>query len=101
MQGYGPQGAWPAGVPQTTSTRAVIALVAAIASFVVLPLIPAIVALVLAPQATREIETSGGRIGGAGLVTGAKVVAWTNVVLSVLFLLALVALVAGSTTSSV
>ncbi len=86
---------------QTTSTKAVVALVLAIASFVVCPLIPAIVALVLAPQARDEIAASGGRVGGEGLVTGARVVAWINVGLCVLFLGFLIlgfALSAGSST---
>ena len=89
--GYGPPPqAWDApggpvrpGAPQT-ETKAIIALVCAIGSWVVLPLAPAIVALVLAGQARRDIEASGGWLTGDGLVTASKVVAWANIVLSLL-----------------
>jgi hypothetical protein len=88
-QGYGPppqpygQGPGHGGPPQQTSTRAIVALVLAIGSFVVFPLIPAIIALVLASGARDEIDASGGRVGGSGLVTAAKVVSWVNIGLTV------------------
>jgi len=37
------------------------------------------VALVLASNAAKEIEASGGRIQGQGLVTAARVVSWVNI----------------------
>ena len=61
------------------STNAVVALVLAIVSWVVCPVIPAVVALVLARSATTEIDASGGRVTGRGLVTAARVVAWVNI----------------------
>lgn len=76
-----PYGGW-APAPQTDGT-AIAALVVAICSFVVFPVVPAIVALVLASSARRDIDASGGRLGGEGLVTAARVVAWTNIGLSV------------------
>jgi hypothetical protein len=95
-QGYGPPpltyGQTPGyGGGQTTSTKAIIALVLAIGSFAVFPLVPAIIALVLASGARDEIDASGGRVGGDGLVTAAKVVAWINIGLCVAGVLALVA----------
>jgi len=84
--GYAPPGDGPHQGPQETSTRAIIALVCAVASFLVFPLVPAVVALVLAPGATQEIRASGGRLTGEGLVTGARVTAWINIVLSLLVL---------------
>ena len=94
VQGYPPQPGYGYGSgPQQTSTRAVVALVCAIASFLVFPLVPAIAALVLARGAQREIATSGGRLAGEGLVTGARVTAWINIVLSVLALVGIVVLV--------
>ena len=88
---YGsPSGYGPGQGPQQTSTRAIVALVCAVGSFVVFPLVPAIVALVLAPGATREIEESGGRLTGEGLVTAARITAWINIGL---FLLVLVVFV--------
>ena len=67
----------PAG-PQTSS-NAIIALILAIVSWAVCPIIPAIVALVLASSAAKEIEASGGRIQGAGLVTASRIVSWVNI----------------------
>ena len=86
-QGYGlPPGYGAPGyaAPPSTETKAIVALVLAIGSFVVFPLVPAIVALCLAPGAKRDIETSGGRLTGLGLVTASKIVAWCNVALSAL-----------------
>ena len=86
---YGPPPhAW-GGAPQTES-KAVIALVCAIGAFVVLPVVPAIAALFLASSARRDIESSGGRLTGEGLVTAAKVIAWVHLVLAVLAVVALV-----------
>jgi hypothetical protein len=74
-----------------------VALVLSIASFVVCPLIPAVIALVLASQAKQEIAYSGGRVGGDGLVTASRVVAWINIGLCVGFLALLVLGIAVST----
>ena len=90
-----PYGAQPYGPgyagPQQTSTQAIIVLCLAIGSFVVFPLIPAIVALALASGAREEIEASGGRLGGEGMVTAGKVVAWINIGLCIAGVLAVVA----------
>lgn len=85
--GYGPVADYRYGGygPPQNSGKAVAALVFAIVSFAVFPLIPAIVSLVLAGQAKRDIALSGGRLGGAGMVTAAKVVSWLNIALSVAF----------------
>jgi len=53
-------------------------------SFVVCPLILAIVALVLAAQASRTIRDSGGRVGGKGMVTAARIIAVLNIVVSLI-----------------
>ena len=100
--GYGPVPPQPYGPPpqpygvggypvQQTSTQAIIVLCAAIGSFVVFPLVPAIVALALAGGARDEIERSGGRLTGEGLITAGKVVAWINIGLCVAGVLAVVA----------
>jgi len=59
----------------------VAALVCSIASYVVCPVILAVVALGLAYQSAARIEASGGTLGGAGMVTAAKVVAWIHLAL--------------------
>jgi hypothetical protein len=37
------------------------------------------VALVLARQSQQEIESSGGRVGGAGLNTATRIISWINI----------------------
>ncbi len=88
-----PYGAQPYGGPvmQQTSSQALVVLCLAIGSFVVLPLVLAIVALALAPGARDEIAASGGRLGGEGLVTAAKVLSWINIGLCVAGVLAVAA----------
>jgi hypothetical protein len=62
-----------------TSSNAIVALILAILSWAVCPIIAAIVALVFASMASTEINASGGRIGGRGLVTAARIVAWIHI----------------------
>jgi hypothetical protein len=77
--------------------------VLAISSWIVCPFITAIIALVLAGQSNRAIDASGGRLEGRSMNTATKVIAWINIVLSVIALIALVGLiiVAATTDSSV
>ena len=90
QQPYGQQ-PYGSGLGTQTETKAIVALVLAIGSFLVFPIVPAIVALVLAGKARRDIDASGGRLTGAGLVTAAKVVAWVNLGLALgAFLIAVV-----------
>jgi hypothetical protein len=74
--GYGYQQAPP---PAQTSSNAVIAIILAALSWAFCPIIAAIVALIFAHQASKEIEASGGRIQGQGLVTASRWVAWINI----------------------
>jgi hypothetical protein len=69
----------------------------------VCPLITAIIALVLAGQSNRAIAASGGRLEGRSMNTATKVIAWINIVLSILALIAVVGLLifAATTDSSV
>ena len=89
-QGYGPGYGQPPygyyGAPQTDG-KAVGALVCAIAAWVVCPFVTAVVALILASQSSRDIRNSSGRLGGEGMNTAARIIAWINIGLSVLFLL--------------
>jgi hypothetical protein len=71
----------------TTSTNAVLALVLAIAAFFVCPVVPAIVALVFVPKARAEIAAGNGRVGGDGIVTAAKIIAWVHLGFAALLLL--------------
>ena len=96
QQRYWDGSAWAAAAPsappvpaaasvagQTTSTNAIVGLVLAIVSWVVCPIIAAIVALVLASSSSKEIAASGGRVGGAGLNTATRIIAWINIGVSV------------------
>lgn len=61
----------------------------------------AIVALVFAGKAKTAIHASNGWLDGAGMVTAAKVIAWVNIVVSILgvllFILFVVVLGAAGT----
>jgi hypothetical protein len=74
----------PPAAPAETEGKAIAALVVAICSWVVLPFVAAIVALFLAGAAQRDIDASGGRLSGDGLVTAARVLSWLNIALCVL-----------------
>lgn len=72
----------PAPVPGAqppTSTNAVIGLVLAIGSWFICPIIAAIAALLVARSSAKEIESSGGTVGGAGLNTATRIIAWINI----------------------
>ena len=71
----------PAG--PTTSTNAIVALVLSIVSWMVCPIIAAIAALVLARSSDKEIAASGGRIGGSGFNTAARIISWINIGVSI------------------
>ena len=74
------------GQPQPqTSSDAIIALVLAILSWAVCPFVLAIVALVFASKAGTAIAASNGWVEGSGMVTAAKVIAWLNIALVILF----------------
>ncbi len=102
--GYPAQGYVPA---VATSTSAIVGLVLAVASWILCPIVLAIVALVLAKKSGDEIAASQGRVGGEGLNTATKVVAWVNiglyaaivVIFGAIFLVALVLGAASGSTS--
>jgi hypothetical protein len=85
--------------PAPSDGKAVGALVASLLAWFVCPVVPAIVALVLAGQASQRIRESGGRLGGAGMVTAARIISWANIVLVVLGIVFFVA-VAGTITNT-
>jgi len=95
-----PPGWGPGAGGQETSSRAVVALVLACASFTAFPVVAAVAALVLARGADAEIAAAGGRLVGQGLTRAARVIAWINLALSALMVVAgavLVAVVLGRT----
>lgn len=88
-------------IPAPTSSNAVVALILAIGSWVICPLIAAIVALILASAAAREIRSSNGAVGGSGLVTAARIIAWIHIgvvaaAIVVFLLVVIIAAIAGT-----
>jgi hypothetical protein len=105
--GYG-AAAYPAGyqmqpgygytTPQT-ETLAVWGLVVAILAWVAcpIPFVPAVVALVLAGNAQRNIDASGGAKEGRGINTATKILAWINIGLwALIAIFVVVAIVASA-----
>jgi hypothetical protein len=78
----------------------VVSLVLAVGSFVLCPLILSIAALVVANSASKEIEASNGWITGDGMVKAAKIIAWINIALTIVALIAVIALGVAATSSS-
>lgn len=76
------------GYPQQpqTSSDAIVALVLAILSWAVCPFVLAIAALIFASKASKAIQASNGWVNGAGMVTAAKIIAWINIVVGLLFI---------------
>lgn len=78
--GYPAQPGYGYAPPQTEPV-AVWGLVTAILAWVAcpIPFVPAIVALVLAGNAQRNIDASGGTKEGRGINTATKILAWINI----------------------
>jgi hypothetical protein len=82
----------------TNSGKAVAVLVLGIVGIVMtcmwgIGIIPAIVGLCLAPGAKREVRGSNGWKTGDGMIKAGVICAWIAVALSVIFLVAAVALI--------
>jgi hypothetical protein len=89
---------------QRTSGRATAVMVLGIVGIVMfcaygIGLVCAIIALVLAPGARREIEQSGGMIGGSGMVKAGVICAWVAIGLTVA-IIAIIAIAAIASSGS-
>jgi hypothetical protein len=90
----GPPGGYPPGrpgaypAPRQTESKAVVGLVLAIVSWLLCPIVLAVAALIIAGQSNRAIDASGGQLDGRSLNTATKWVAWINIVLYGLALIA-------------
>lgn len=84
-----PQGQpqWGGGgqAPQGTSGKATAALVLGIVSIVLCPLICGIIGVIIGGQAKREIDASGGRLGGRGMAQAGVVLSWIGIAWGILF----------------
>jgi hypothetical protein len=72
----------PAHVPD--SSTALISLIAGILGLTFLPLIGSIVALITGYSARREIQESGGTLGGDGMAQAGIILGWIGVGLAVI-----------------
>jgi hypothetical protein len=98
--GYGQPGYGYAAAPQTEGT-ATAALVIAIVGFVTcLWPVAGIVALVLANNATKRIEESGGRLSGLEQARWARVIGIVELALTAVGLVLIIILIAVSATST-
>jgi cytochrome c biogenesis protein CcdA len=83
--------------PHATASSATTVLVLGIVGLVTfftfcgLGVVPAIIALVLAPGARREIEASGGTLGGASQVRAGTIMAWITLGLTALLVIIVIA----------
>jgi hypothetical protein len=75
------------GQQQENESTAVTALIVSIAALVLFCWPAGIVSLILARSAKRKIDESGGRLGGAGMVTAATVLSWVSIAFMILSLL--------------
>lgn len=98
-------GGYAVAAPQT-SAKATTVLVLGIASLVLLfaagiGVIAAVISLVMSGSAKREIQASGGRLVGLGMVTAGRVMSWISVAVVALVIIGVtVALVSGGGGSS-
>ena len=87
FQEHQQQGPWQ---PRPTSGSATAALILGICGFVVCPLICSIAAIFVARSAYREIDGSGGRIGGRSMAQAGLILGWIGVGLCLLSIVAFV-----------
>ena len=66
------------------STLAIIALVAGLLGITIFPLIGSVVAVIAGPMAKREIDESGGTLGGENLAQIGMILGWIGLALSLL-----------------
>jgi hypothetical protein len=99
-QPYGaPQGYGYPAAPQTDSS-ATAALVIAIVGFFICAPVGAIVALVLANNAEKRIEASGGRLTGLDQAKAARIIAIVELVLSAILILGGIVAIFGAINAS-
>ena len=73
-----------APMAQPNSTAAILSLVFGILSWVGLVFIGAIVAIIAGHMARKEINNSGGQIGGAGMALAGLILGYSNLIVSLL-----------------
>lgn len=90
-----PAAGWSAyAVSPPSSGKATASLVLGICGLVVCPLVCSVLALVFGLQARKEIDRSGGAVGGRGLAQAGVVLGWVGIGLSALGIALVVLLLA-------
>jgi hypothetical protein len=80
-----------------TPGNAIASLILGIVSIVLCPIITAVVGLILGYQAKREIDNSGGRLGGRGVALGGIITSWIGLAIyTPILILIIVGIAAGS-----
>src|SRR3954471_16937439 len=92
---WGQQQQWGGQSPRTPGS-ATAALILGICALVICPLICGPLAIVYGNKAKSEINSSNGRLGGAGLATAGIVLGWIGVAFAVIGILFVIAAIAGS-----
>jgi hypothetical protein len=98
-----PQPQWGQQQPyygQQTPGSATAALILGICSLVICGIICGPLAIVYGNRAKREIDMSGGRLGGRGMATAGVIMGWIAVALTVVFIAVIVIAVAASSGGS-
>lgn len=85
-----PYGQPPYGQPQQTSTKAIVALVLGILGLVGCGIIAGIPAFFVGRNAVKEIDASGGSLGGRGMGTAGWVLGLIEIVLGVIGIIVLI-----------
>ncbi len=78
-----PDGSWVQVAGSRSSGKSTAALVMGILGLVFCPLICSVLALVFGYQARREIDASGGRMGGRGNATAGIVLGWIGIAIMI------------------
>lgn len=80
------QTAQPPVYAPPTSGKAIGSLVCSLLGLSMCPLIGQIIGIVLGYQAKKEIQDSGGRIGGDGIAKAGLIIGWIGLGLNILFI---------------
>ena len=73
----------PGYAPPQTSSNAIASLILGIIGIVLCPVITSIVGLFLGYGAKKEIDNSGGRLGGRGVALGGIITSWVGLAIYV------------------
>jgi hypothetical protein len=79
-----------------TPGNAIASLILGIVSIVLCPIITAVIGLILGYQSKREIDNSGGRLGGRGVALGGIITSWIGLAIYTPILILIIVGIAAS-----